>query len=119
MRPLLLRPPVRPFLVTRPATGRPLCRALFSTPTTKRRPADVGLAFLSAIILSLLYGRAVEEINILAVGQRHISLLPALARARLAPEPLHLGLHIQRRNVYHFHIEQRGDGRTNLGLARV
>src|SRR5699024_5916899 len=119
MRPLLLRPPVLLFFATRPATGRPLCRVLFSTLTTKRRPAAVGLAFLSAIILSLLRRRAIEEVDFLAVGQRHICFLPALALAWLAAKTLGLRLDIQCGHVFHAHTEQRRHCRPDFSLGGI
>src|SRR5690606_11929141 len=50
MRLLLLRPPVLFLLSSSGAWVDLLCRSGFSTLTMKRRPGEVGLLFLSAIV---------------------------------------------------------------------
>src|SRR5699024_7816421 len=137
MRPLLLRPPVLLFFAINPACGRPLCSVLFSTLTTKRRPAEVGLAFLSAMLISLLcigavdnrgfpagskrhiLAGAIEEIDLFAGCKRDVCLLPTLALAGLAAKALGLGFDIQCRHACHAHIEQRRNRLLDLGLGRI
>ena len=51
------------IIVTRAANGAPLCRSEFTTLTTKRRPAEVGLHFTSAMMYPFTYSALAKSMS--------------------------------------------------------
>src|SRR3954453_15216494 len=78
-----------------------------------RRPGEVGLYFLIAILDSL------EELDVVAGLQRDERLLPRRPLAGEPPDPLLLAAHDQRADIGHGDPEQRLDGAADLDLVRV
>src|SRR5512139_3679204 len=78
-----------------------------------RRPGDVGLYFLIAILDSL------EELDVVAGLERDERLLPRRPAAGVATYPLFLAAHDQRADAGHGDPEQRLDRAADLDLVRV
>ena len=71
--------------------GLPLCRPGVTTLTTARRPGEVGLTLISAMIY-LLFARC--KVNFLTWLQAHISFFPVLAATHYTACALFLALNI-------------------------
>src|SRR5215470_1098117 len=113
-RPWLLRPPVERSPTVRLFSGRLLDSSTKSYAVWKRRPAGVGLNFLTGIAVSL---HSLEELELLARGQAHVRLLPVLA---LSEEPAHalpLPLAVGDADVGDLHPEELFDGPPDLDLV--
>src|SRR5512139_3113763 len=123
MRPWLLRAPVRFWCAVRAATGAPLCRCERSAFTTKRRPGDVGLVLMRAILVSVRLPAAslldAGEIDGLAFGEAHVGLLEVRAASGAAAEALRLAGHVDDAHGVDLHLEHGLHGGLDLGLGRV
>src|SRR5512144_1731123 len=78
-----------------------------------RRPGEVGLYFLIAILDSL------EELDVVAGRQRHERFLPRRPAAGEPAHPLLLAAHHERADVGDGDLEQRLHGAADLDLVRV
>src|SRR5574340_117882 len=117
MCPLLLRPEPRFFGSSNAAKGAPLCTPGVTTLTTARRPAEVGLTLINAMVFSpLLTGR---EVDVLTRLQGDIRFLPVVTTTRDTTGALDLALDVQHLHTRNFHLEQAGDSRADFLFGRV
>src|SRR6185295_12551852 len=114
--PLLLRPPVLRLPSTSAFTGLPFHKLDLSTRIRPRCDEVVGLYCLSAIALASDPGGDVDR---LAVGQGHDSLLDVRARVGAALPALGLALGVHRVHARYRDVEQSLDRRLDLGLGGV
>src|SRR4051812_48700373 len=110
--PLLLRPPVLRLPSTSALIGLPFQSDDLSTRTRPRCDEVVGLYFLSAIASD-----PAGDVDGLAVGQGHDSLLDVRARVGTALPALGLALDVHRVDAGDGHREQRLDRRLDLRLG--
>src|SRR5690606_35875738 len=116
MRPWWLRPPVRPCFSSSGACGAPLWSSGVTTRTALRRPGEVGLKVISAMVLSSGRGHHVDR---LALGQLHVCLAPVAAAADAVAEGLALPLHVDHVDRLDGDVEQLLDRDLDVGLGRV
>jgi hypothetical protein len=90
---VVVAPAGRLFLATSGSWGLPLCSPGVLTLTTKRRPAEVGLALTAIcrmIVLPPYSTTRAEEVDVVALGEGHVRLLPVRALAEVPAEALGL-----------------------------
>src|SRR6185436_284880 len=120
MRPRLLRPPVRRRGSVSAFSGVDFVISSKVRVVMKRRPADVGLYFLSGICPIRSPSGLVEELDhLLALLQDHVGLLPIRPAAHVAALPLDLAVHVGHPHVLDLHPEQALHGLLDLGLGGV
>src|SRR5207302_1510262 len=95
-------------------SGRPLWSSELSTSTSWRRPGDVGLNCFRAI-----WSDPRGDVDRLAFGQGHDSLLDVGAAPDDAAEALGLALHVEGVDLGHIDLEQRFDRGGDLVLRGV
>src|SRR5713101_8173082 len=111
-RPWLFLPPVARMPDVRLFSGRSVESSETSCADWKRRPAEVGLYFLTGIGSDSL-----EELDLLAFGQLHVRLLPVLA---LSEEPAHtlpFPLAVGHAHAGDLDAEELFDGLADLDLV--
>src|SRR5438034_6230767 len=120
MRPRLVRPPVRRKGSVKAFSGVALVISSKVRVVMKRRPADVGLYFLSGICPIRSPSRLVEELDhLLARLQDHVGLLPVRPASHVAALPLHLAVDVGHPHVGHLHPEQALHRLLDLRLGGV
>src|SRR3982751_5733476 len=119
--PLLLRPPVLRLPSTSAFSGLPFQSADLSTRIRPRCDEVVGLYFLSAIaIYSVSWASNTGgDVDGLAVGQGHDSLLDVRARVGAALPALGLALDVHRVDAGDADVEQGLDRSLDLRLGRA
>src|SRR4051794_24151519 len=94
MRPRLSRPPVRLRGSVSDFSGLLLVISSNVSTVMNRRPGDVGLKLLSAMI-ALYSLRLIEELDhLFALLEDDVSLLPVRTLPGVAPLALHLAVHV-------------------------
>src|SRR4051812_25760409 len=115
MRPLLLRPPDLLVFSVSARSGRLPCESSEKSGDTRpRTPGVVGLCCLRPMCLHSL-----EELDVLAGGERHDRLLPGRRAAGEATHALLLAANHAGADVDDIHVPQLLDGVANLDLVRV
>src|SRR5512137_1140757 len=120
---MLLRAPVRFWLDVSAWTGSPLCRCERSAFTTKRRPGDVGLVLMRAILVSVRLPatslRDAGEIDGLAGGEAHVRLLEVRTAPGTAAEALGLAGDVHDAHCIDLDLEHQLDRGLDFRLGRV
>src|SRR3989344_7292773 len=100
MWPLWLRPAFLLCDSNKGACGLPLYKSGVTTFTTARRPGEVGLTLISAMIY-LLFARC--KVNFLAWLQAHISFFPVFAATHYTACALFFALNVGNRDGFYFY----------------
>src|SRR5215468_8699076 len=116
MRPSALRPPLRRRGSSSERSGSALVMSVKSATDMPLRPAELGLYWRIGMMRFL---HVLEEVDALALGERHVGLLPGRAAADVAADAARLAEHVERAHLLDLHLEQRLDGVTDLVLVRV
>src|SRR6266850_197697 len=115
MRPYTLRPLVRRLGESRLFSGSFLVISSYVTYVRYRRAGEVGLT----VRMPMVALRPLDEVDLVAGGERHDGLLPVGPAPGEAAHALELALVGRRADGGHLHVEHRLDGGADLDLVGV